>query len=177
MVRFLRLLVLGTGLLVVVIVVVGLFMPRSWSVERTRVVRAPAERVQAEVADLHTWEHWTPWSTSRDASLVVTFDGPPAGTGARMSWEGQRLGFGDLTLLAAERGVEYEIAFRGVDQRTRGAILIEPDPAGARVTWRDGGELGWNPMMRLFAPVLEAKLGQDFEAGLGRLALRVEAVR
>ncbi|MBL8862979.1 MAG: SRPBCC family protein [Planctomycetes bacterium] len=175
MTRLLRLLVLGTGLLVVVAVVVGLFMPRSWSVECTRVLRAPQERVQAELLDLRNWEHWTPWSRTRDETLVVTFDGPATGVGSRMSWEGQRLGFGSLTLTAAHAGVEYEIAFRGVDQRTRGALALAPDPAGVRITWRDGGELGWNPIMRLFAPLFEAKLAQDFGAGLGRLALRVEA--
>jgi hypothetical protein len=79
---------------------------------------------------------------------------PERGPGARMSWVGQRLGFGSLTLTQVHPagGVEYELQFRGVDQGTKGALRIAAEPAGSRLTWSDGGELGWNPMMRLFAP-------------------------
>lgn len=179
MIRLLRILVLGAGFLVLATVAVGLFMPRSWSVECARTLRAPPERVQESLEDLGTWSIWTPWSKSRDPSLAVTFDGPPRGVGSRMSWEGQLLGFGSLTLVKATppHGIEYELQFSGVDQITRGSIALAPDPAGTRITWKDGGELGWNPLMRLFSPLFEAKLTQDFEAGLSRLAGIVEAPR
>lgn len=176
MVRILRVLVLGFGALVILVVAVGVFLPRSWSVERSRLLRATPERVQRELEDLKTWPEWTLWSRRGDESLVVTFDGPDHGPGARMSWEGQKLGFGSLTLTRAEpgAGVEYEIQFRGVDQGTRGALKLAAEPAGTRVTWRDGGELGWNPMTRVFAPLIAAKLGQDFDTALARLAARTE---
>lgn len=161
------------------VVVIGAFLPRTWSVERSRTLRAPPERVQETLEDLRTWDAWTPWSKARDPSVQVTFDGPPRGAGSRMSWEGQLLGFGSLTLVQATpgAGVEYEILFRGVDQGTRGSLALVPDPAGTRITWRDGGELGWNPIMRVFAGLLEAKLGVDFDDGLARLAGLVEAPR
>ena len=116
MFRLLRVVVLGLGALVILIVLIGLFLPRTWTVERSRLVRATPERVQKELEDLRTWPSWTPWSKERDATLAVTFDGPERGTGARMSWEGQRLGFGSLTLTNAHpgAGIEYEIQFRGV---------------------------------------------------------------
>ncbi len=179
MLRLLRILVLGIGLTVIVLVVLGVFMPSTWSVERSRILRAPPEHVQVTLENLRTWEAWTPWSKSRDGTLVVTFDGPPTGTGARMSWEGQLLGFGSLTLVKATpgAGVEYEIQFRGVEQGTRGSIALSPDPAGTRAIWKDGGELGWNPIMRLFTPLFAAKLGEDFDQGLGQLARIVEAPR
>jgi hypothetical protein len=176
MVRLLRVVVLGLGALVILTVLVGLFLPRTWSVERSRLLRATPERVQRELEDLRTWPSWTPWSKERDPSLVITFDGPERGPGARMSWEGQVLGSGSLTITRAQpaAGVEYEIQIRGVDEGSRGAVRLAAEPAGSRVTWTDGGQLGWNPMMRLFAPLLSAKLGHDFDEGLGRLAARVE---
>lgn len=181
MFRLLRVIVLGLGALVLLTVLVGLFLPRTWSVERSRLVRATPERVQKELEDLRTWPEWTPWSKRRDESLVLTFDGPERGPGSRLSWEGQLLGFGSLTLTrvlgtpgAGAAGVEYEIQFRGVEQGSRGAIRLTAEPAGSRAVWSDGGELGWNPMMRLFAPLFAAKLGHDFDESLGRLAARVE---
>jgi hypothetical protein len=176
MIRPLRVVVLGLGALVILSVLIGLFMPRTWTVERSRLVRATPERVQKELEDLRTWPEWTPWSRERDPSLAVTFDGPERGPGARMSWVGQRLGFGSLTLTRVHPlgGVEYEIQFRGVDQGTQGAVTIAAEPAGSRLTWKDGGDLGWNPMMRLFTPVFTAKLGHDFDECLARLATRVE---
>jgi hypothetical protein len=179
MLRLLRILVLGVGLAVLVIVIVGSFMPGTWSVETSRILRAPPDRVQATIEDLSTWTEWTPWSKSRDDSLQVTFDGPPRGVGARMSWEGQLLGIGSLTITSATpgAGVEYELLFRGLDQGTRGSIALAPDPGGTRAIWKDGGELGWNPMMRLFSPLFTAKLASDFAAGLERLDAIVAAPR
>jgi len=179
MLRFLRFLVIGVGLLVLAIVLIGSFMPGSWSADGSRVLRAPPERVQAALEDLHTWPEWTHWSPAIDGSAKLTFDGPPRGVGARMSWEGQILGFGSITLLAARPGggVDYELTMAGVDGVTRGSITLEPDPAGTRATRREGAELGWNPMMRLFAPLLSAKLRRDFDAGFEKLARVVEPPR
>jgi hypothetical protein len=176
MVRALRLLVLVFGLGVLAIVVIGSFLPGSWSVERTRLVRAAPAALQTELEDLRSWPAWTPWSRERDGSLEVQFDGPERGAGARMSWTGQILGRGSLTLTEAEpgRGVRYEVLFHGTDQPARGAIELAPEPAGTRVIWRDGGELGWNPMMRVFSPLFVKKLASDFDAGLEKLAQRVE---
>ncbi len=179
MLRFFRILVLGTGLFVLVVVLVGFFMPGSWTAERSRTLRAPPEQVHAVLQDLRTWGAWSHWTTQRDPSAVFTFDGPAEGAGARMSFEGQILAFGSVTIVKAEpaRGVEYEIRFRGVDEVTRGSIALEPDGAGTRVVWREGGELGRNPMMRMFSPLMSAKLGQDFAGGLERLEARVLAPR
>ncbi len=179
MIRLLRILILGAGLTVLVLVVLGAFMPRTWSVERSRILHVPPDLVQPTLVDLHTWGAWTPWSKSNDDSVQFTFDGPPTGVGARMTWEGQILGFGSLTLTQADpgAGVEYDLQFRGVDQPTHGSIALAPDPGGTRVIWKDGGELGWNPIQRLFTPVFEAKLSHDFDDGLERLARIVEAPR
>lgn len=179
MLRLLRFLVVGTGLLVLAIVLVGFFMPGSWSAERSRTLRAPPEKVHAVLEDLRSWSAWSHWTTQRDGSAVFTFDGPDKGAGSRMSFEGQILAFGSVTLVKADppRGVEYEIRFRGVDEVTRGSILLEPDGTGTRATWREGGELGRNPIMRMFSPLMSAKLGQDFAGGLERLEARVESAR
>src|SRR5205085_10440445 len=105
------------------------------------------------VEDLHTWSGWTNWSTERDASAKFTFDGPPRGTGARMSFEGQILGFGSVTIVRATpgAGLEYEVEFRGADHVAHGSLTLAPDVVGTRVVWKDGGELGWNPIQRMFS--------------------------
>ncbi len=179
MLRLLRIVVLGTGLFVLAVVLIGFFMPGSWSAERARTLSAPPEKVHAVLADLRTWGEWSHWTKQRDPSAVFTFDGPERGAGSRMSFEGQILAFGSVTIVKAEpaRGVEYEIRFKGVDEVTRGSILLEPGSAGTRVVWREGAELGRNPMMRMFSPLMSAKLGQDFGAGLEKLAARVDATR
>jgi uncharacterized protein YndB with AHSA1/START domain len=179
MIRALRFFVLAVGLFVLVVVVLGVFLPRSWEAESTRVLRAPPERVQAALEDLRTWPEWSHWSRTIDNTAQLTFDGPPTGPGARLSWaEGQMLGFGSLTLVAARPGsggVEYEVQMRGVDELTRGSIVLVPDALGTRATRREGGELGWNPMMRVFAPLFTAKLRRDFDVGFEKLARVVEA--
>lgn len=180
MIRALRFFVLAVGLFVLAVVVLGAFLPRSWEADATRVLRAPPERVQAALEDPRAWPEWSHWSRTIDNSAQLTFDGPPTGPGARLSWEGQMLGFGSLTIVAARPGsggVEYEVRMRGVDEATRGSIVLAPDPLGTRATRSEGGELGWNPMMRVFAPLFVAKLRRDFDAGFDKLARVVEAPR
>jgi hypothetical protein len=46
---------------------------------------------------------------------------------------------------------------------------LEPSALGSRATWTDGGELGFDPIPRLFAGLFEAKLAQDFQEALGKL--------
>ncbi len=172
MTRYLRGCLFLTGLVFLGLFVIGMMLPRTWEVERTRLVRAAPEAVHAVIEDPRTWPRWTHWTTERDATLKLRFEGPERGAGAKLCWEGQLMGFGELELTRAEpgRGVEYQTTWRGTDHGTRGALVLEPAPEGTRITWRDGGSLDWNPITRFFAPLFEAKLGKDFDAGLARLA-------
>ena len=64
-------------------------MADTFTVERSAVIPAPPERVHAAINDFHQWEHWSPWQDV-DPAMTQTYEGPDAGTGAVMSWSGNR---------------------------------------------------------------------------------------
>ncbi len=49
------------GAILVLMAVVGLFLPSHARVERSTVIKAPAEQVFPHVNDLKQWAAWSPW--------------------------------------------------------------------------------------------------------------------
>src|SRR5687767_5883454 len=72
---------LGLLVLVIAFVVLVMFQPSRFRVERSAVMGAPRAVVFAQVNDFHNWEAWSPWA-KRDPAAKSTFEGPASGTGA-----------------------------------------------------------------------------------------------
>lgn len=144
-----------------------------FSLERSRVIAAPPERIYPLVADFRAWTAWSPWE-GLDPDLKRTYGGPESGVGATYAWEGnRRAGSGSMEILQATEpsDVRIRLLFRRpwkADNQT--TFELRPEGAGTRVTWRMTGENAG--MARIFARVLnmDKLVGKDFEKGLARLA-------
>jgi hypothetical protein len=97
--------------------------------------------------------------------------------GAVLTWTSQKVGAGTLTLTKSDprTGVAYDLSFQGFDRPSHGSIELAAQGASTTVTWRDGGELGANPIPRLFRGMIERMLALDFDAGLVRIKQLAEA--
>lgn len=167
---------LAVLLLVAAVVAIGpAFLDSTWNVTRQVEIGAPPAQVAPLVADLKRWQEWVSWSGPNDAA-TVTYEGPAAGPGAKMAWQA-RMTKGALTVTAAdpERGVEFDLAFEGGAVTGKGAIALEPTPAGGtRVTWSDSGDLGDVYFRRIQTVMMDSTLGGAFAANLARLKDLVE---
>ena len=65
--------------LVVLLLVVGLFLPPTFTVARSAEIAAPPEKVYAMVADPRGWKQWSAWNR-RDPQMQIEYAGPPSGT-------------------------------------------------------------------------------------------------
>jgi hypothetical protein len=157
--------------------VAGFLMPGTWHAQASTTVGAPASTIHARLADVRTWPEWFPWSTAKDPSIRYTFSGPPSGVGAVLEWDSQRVGHGTLTITRSDpaTGIAYDLVFAGSRQPSRGEITLAPAGASTSVTWSDGGELGTNPIARLFRAPIEGMLAKEFSAALARLKALAEA--
>lgn len=151
--------------------VVGFFLPSGWQASRSRVLHADRALVHSYVADLHTWPDWTAWTPERDPECTWTYSGSPAGKGAVYSWDGPELGTGRLEITAASlaEGITFDLYFGDDPEPAHGAIEYADVDAGLEVTWRlwgrQEGSIGhW---MNL---VIGSFVGPDFESGLEGLA-------
>jgi hypothetical protein len=172
-----NLLIVVLGLIALVLLV-GLFLPRTYRVVRTVEVRAEPQVVYADLATLRQWPEWTVWNKEMDPTAEFEYWGPESGVGAGYRWKGATLGQGELKLTAADpdRGVHYALSFEGGAMQSVGRI--EWEKAGTnrlQVTWSDEGDLGRSPVNRYFGLLLDSMIGAQFEQGLARLKARAES--
>ncbi len=155
--------------LVVLLALIGWFMPARVTVERSITIDLPVEKIFPWVADLKLWPQWTVWNTSEDATLVYTYPGPVTGLGGSMHWTAKKMGNGSLvfTEFTPNQVLRYELRMPAHKTTVQGNIEFESAGGGAtRVSWYDDIEMGGNPFKRLFGPLLRKMLGKAFVRNL-----------
>jgi hypothetical protein len=151
--------------------VCGIFMPGKWHAEASGTVRAPPAAIYPWISEVKRWPEWFPWNTEKDPAITYAFSGPTAGVGAVLEWNSEKVGHGTLTITRSdpEKGIAYDLVLRGSPLPSHGEIALAPAADGTLVTWSDGGEVGSNPVARLFRGVVEQMLAQEFAISLARL--------
>lgn len=151
--------------------VAGFFMPGEWKAQQSVVIAAPPERVMPWIESPGRWPDWFPWNASKDPSIRYTTSGPAAGPGAVLEWTSEKLAHGLVTIETSDpaAGVTYRVEFQGFEHPVRGRLAIEPQGNATVVHWTEGGELGRNPIARLFRALTEANLALEFQGALERL--------
>lgn len=148
------------------LLLIGLVLPGTWEVERSLEMPAVPERVFAYVNEVSRWEAWTDWP----AAAAERF-GPASGVGAGRSWNDPEFGDGVFTIVESVAGerVRYRVEVEEGSMITEGVILLDAIDGGTRVTWREAGDFGWNPILGYVARAMERLQGREMEMGLERL--------
>lgn len=148
------------------------FKPKTFRVERSTVINAPAHEIYKHLGDFHNWQAWSPWE-GLDPDLKRTYTGPSEGVGAVYSWEGNnKVGAGRMELTKADpkSGISLNLDFfRPFKASNITDISLAPEGGGTRVNWAMHGPHPF--MMRLMSTVfsMDKMVGKDFEKGLAQL--------
>lgn len=163
--------------IIALFLLVGLFLPRTYRVERSEVIHAKPEAIQEYLVALRRWPEWTAWNTANDPTLQFEFESPDQGVGAAYRWNGKATGQGRLKIAQAEpgQGIVYELEFEGGKYTAGGSIKLVPENTDTRVVWLVEGDLGKNPIGRYFGLTLKSQVGAQFQRGLETLRGKVEA--
>lgn len=170
-------LVLGAGAaLLIGFLAAGLILPSTWEATAEASVAAPMDSVLLLLDSPEGWRRWTPWpdSTSRGP-------GPDRGPGSTMTWSDPELGSGVFRIVEVDEGsrgdaprrVVYTVDVEGVAGgalTTAGTVTLHAVGDSTRVTWREEGDLGNNPLMGYWALSMERAQGAEMEKSLDRLA-------
>jgi len=156
--------------LIVLLVVVGFFLPGTFTVVRSAEIAAPPDKVFALVADPRGWKQWSAWNR-RDPQMQIEYSGPPAGAGAKWAWKSKTQGDGEMTFTAVEPGkrVAFDLYFPDFGTTSKGELRFDPAGTGTRVTWTMNGDMGANPLYHWFALGADGMVGKDFAEGLAGL--------
>lgn len=162
------------GLAGVGFLVVGLLLSKQWSAERSVRIQAPPETVFIHVDSLALWDEWTVWG-----DVESRFDGPGRGKGARRAWDDPRYGEGTFTVVESDppSSLRYEVVVEGGALKIRGSLRLAPEDGGTRVTWREEGTFGRNPLLGYVARSMARSQAAEMERSLARLEDVVAAAR
>jgi hypothetical protein len=145
---------------------VGILLPGGWQAERTAEIAAPPEVLFSYMNGAGRWEEWTPTLESGSVRF-----GPAEGPGSGRRWNDPTYGTGEFVITSSEapREVGYEVRVEDGAIRIIGRVELEPTTSGTRLTWREEGDFGWNPILGYMAARMDELQGAQMDASLASL--------
>lgn len=146
--------------------------PADFSITRSATIDAPADVVFSHVNNLHAWEAWSPWA-KLDPNATATYEGPEAGEGAKMAWNGNyEVGQGSMTITSSEPNnqITFQLDFvKPMKATNKAQFTFAPEGDKTLVTWSMSGTNTFigKAMSLLFN--CEKMVGGQFEQGLSDL--------
>lgn len=162
--------------LLATIIIIALFLPGKYHVEKNAIIRKSVTEVMNNVADLNQYSRWNPWQQS-DPGAKGTITGIPNTIGHRYAWQGKKVGIGQLTIRDIdEHHVHFTLEFFKPFKSTASDDwqFEEWGEGDTKVTWSNNGSLPL-PIARLMGPMITKNLNRQFEEGLENLRKLCEA--
>ncbi len=162
-------------LFVLILTAISLFLPSSFSIERSEVIDADREQVFKQVNDLKNWKNWSPWAVIDPSIYEVNenFSDPSFGSGARFTWvsESEDVGSGSMLIIESVKNESINTDGDFGMGDVEGGWTFKEVEAGVEVSWRMTIDFGFNPFTKFIGLFLEEQMAPDFELGLKRLKL------
>lgn len=151
--------------------------PAEFRVSRAASIAAPAPAVFAQVNELRRWQAWSPWA-KKDPQMKQAYAGPPAGTGAVTSWQGNKdVGEGRMTIVESRPNelIRFKLEFFKPFAATNSAEFSFKEQGGrTEVRWSMSGQNNFIGKAMGLVFDFDKMIGADFEAGLANLKTIVE---
>jgi hypothetical protein len=160
---------LAIAFIAIIFFVVIAGRPDEFIVSRWAKISAPPEKVFPHVNNLHKWQAWSPWA-KMDPNAKNSFAGADSGTGAAMSWDGnKKIGAGRMTIVESAPNdlIRFKLEFVRPFKATNSAeFSFKPEGNQTVVTWTMTGKS--NFFFKAFGLFMncDKMVGQDFEKGL-----------
>jgi hypothetical protein len=154
--------------------------PDEFIVSRAIKISASPEKIFPHVNDLHKWEAWSPWA-KLDPNAKNSFEGADSGTGAAMSWDGnKKIGAGRMTIIesAPDDLIRFKLEFIRPFKATNTAeFTFKPEGSQTVVTWSMAGKS--NFIFKAFGVFMncDKMCGCQFEKGLAAMKSIAEAAK
>jgi len=167
------------GLAVALLALAGLIasQPSAFTVQRTVTMKSPPKYIFTNLNSFFRWAEWSPWN-DLDPAVKRTYEGPVVGVGNVYAWAGNaKAGEGRMTLEESRKDelvrVKLEL-FKPFSGTYTTTLTLKPVPEGTTVTWALEGHHGFMGKAASLFTDMEARVGEDFEAGLDRLRTMAE---
>lgn len=165
-----------TGVMALLLVIVQT-RPDHFSITRSGVINASAEKIYPFITQFKLGEQWSPFDTP-EMKLKKTFSGEDGTVGAKMTFEGDEQGAGELTILKLVPNQSAEINLHMIkpfDAENLIEYSLQPEGAATKFTWTMSGKM--NFLAKAFSLFMDCEkmIGPEFEKGIASLKRVVEA--
>src|SRR6516165_5521703 len=148
---------------IAIILILAMTKPDTFSVRRTALVRAPAERIFPLIENFHQWTGWSPWE-NRDPAMKRSYSGAESGKGAVYAWEGNKnVGSGRMEILdATPSQVVIKLDFlKPFEAHNQAEFTLTPQAGATSVTWTMHGPAPFmSKVMQVFMN-MDKMIGKD----------------
>lgn len=165
------------AILIASIIGAASMQPDQFRVERSIVINAASQNVFEQVNNLHHWENWSPWA-KLDPNAKSDYEGPDAGVGAVMLWDGNHeVGKGKMTIIESRPNeyIKFRLDFEKPMKGTSTAEFTFREASdGTNVSWSMSGENNLLAKIMSLFMNCEKMMGNYFDKGLNSLKALVE---
>jgi uncharacterized protein YndB with AHSA1/START domain len=157
---------------VAIVLCLALTKPDQFVVERSTVIKAPAEEIFAVIGDFHRSPEWSPWE-KLDPNMKRTYSGSASGKGAVYSWTGNdQVGEGSMEILEFNPPSKMVMNLHFVKPMAGDSVVeytLEPQGDSTKMTWLMHGPNDFmGKVMQVFMNCQDS-CGKAFEDGLANL--------
>jgi hypothetical protein len=146
--------------------------PDAFRIERSATIKAPPEKIYAQVNDLRAWTAWSPWERI-DPALKRSYSGPQAGKGAAYAWEGNKdVGSGRMEITDAVPAAKITIKLdflKPFEAHNTAEFAFTRQGDATTVTWAMYGPSPYLSKLIGLVFNMDRMVGGQFETGLANL--------
>jgi hypothetical protein len=159
--------------------IVALFMPKEYAVEREVVINQPKDTVFSYIKYLKNQDNFSVWSKT-DPNMKKNFIGIDGTVGAIATWESdnKEVGIGEQEIKKIKEGeqVDFELRFKAPFESTSKAYMITEviSVNETKVKWGFYGSMDYPSNILLPFMQMEKIIGNDLQTGLDNLKVILE---
>lgn len=165
--------------LIAIPLVVALFLPKDYSVEREIIINKPKQEVFEYVKYLKNQDNYSKWA-SMDPNMKKTYSGTDGTVGFVSAWESENddVGSGEQEIIKIQEGerIDFELRFIEPFESTSPAFMTTESVAEnkTKVTWGFSGHMNYPMNIMMLFMDFEKMIGDDLESGLSNLKSEME---
>ena len=165
--------------IIVLALIVALFMPKKYAVERELTINKPIDSVFNYVKYLKNQNEFSVW-TNIDPNMKSTFKGTDGTVGAISSWESEvkNVGIGEqeITKITEGKRLDFELRFKEpMNDTAMGFMSTEMvSDNQTKVKWGINGEIPYPVNIMLPFMSIDQIVGKDLQQGLENLKAKME---
>lgn len=170
---------LGALTFIGILLLIGLFSKKDYSVFREIVINKPSSEVYNYLSHIKNQDHFSKWVMT-DPSMKKTFTGEDANVGFIYAWdsENKQAGKGEQEIIELVPNkkinveVRFEKPFKGIAQTPFEVVSLSPNET--KVIWGMSSKMNYPMNIMLLFVNFEKILGKDLEISLKNLKTNLE---